>query len=45
MRRWSECFIPTLRTAPLEAATASHKFLLRAGYVRQLAPGLVFRLW
>ena len=35
MRRWSECFVPTLREAPLEAETPNHKLLLRAGYVRQ----------
>jgi prolyl-tRNA synthetase len=40
MRRWSELFIPTLREAPADAEVASHKFLLRAGYIRQLAAGL-----
>ncbi len=33
-------FIPTLREAPSEAESVSHKLLLRAGYVRQLASGL-----
>ena len=33
-------FIPTLREAPSEAESVSHKLLLRAGYVRQLAAGL-----
>ncbi len=40
MHRWSELFIPTLREAPADAEVASHKFLVRAGYVRQLAAGL-----
>jgi prolyl-tRNA synthetase len=40
MQRWSKLFIPTLREAPTDAEVASHKFLLRAGYVRQLAAGL-----
>ena len=39
MHRWSELFIPTLREAPADAEVASHKFLVRAGYVRQLAAG------
>jgi prolyl-tRNA synthetase len=40
MYRWSELFIPTLREAPSDAEVASHKFLVRAGYVRQLAAGI-----
>jgi prolyl-tRNA synthetase len=40
MHRWSKLFIPTLREAPADAEVASHKFLLRAGYVRQLGAGL-----
>src|SRR5437660_10690103 len=40
MHRWSKLFIPTLREAPADAETASHKFLLRAGYVRPLAAGI-----
>src|SRR6202795_771295 len=40
MHRWSEMFIPTLREAPADAEDASHKFLVRAGYVRQLAAGI-----
>ena len=40
MHRWSELFIPTLREAPAEAEVASHKFLVRAGYIRQLAAGI-----
>ena len=40
MHRWSKLFIPTLREAPSEAEVASHKFLLRAGYIRQLGAGI-----
>ncbi|MGO9516581.1 MAG: proline--tRNA ligase [Candidatus Korobacteraceae bacterium] len=40
MHRWSQLFIPTLREAPADAEAASHKFLLRAGYIRQLAAGV-----
>jgi prolyl-tRNA synthetase len=40
MHRWSELFIPTLREAPADAEVASHKFLVRAGYVRQLSAGI-----
>jgi prolyl-tRNA synthetase len=37
---WSKLFIPTLRETPAEAEVASHKWLLRAGYIRQLSAGL-----
>jgi prolyl-tRNA synthetase len=40
MHRWSELFIPTLREAPADAEVASHKLLVRAGYVRQLGAGI-----
>src|ERR1022692_4558801 len=40
MHRWSKLFIPTLREAPADAEVASHKFLVRSGYVRQLAAGI-----
>jgi prolyl-tRNA synthetase len=40
MHRWSQSFIPTLRDAPADAEVASHKFLARAGYIRQLAAGI-----
>ena len=40
MHRWSKLFIPTLREAPSDAEVASHKFLLRAGYVRQVGAGI-----
>jgi len=40
MHRWSKLFTPTLREAPSDAEVASHKFLLRAGYIRQLGAGI-----
>ena len=40
MYRWSKLFIPTLREAPADAEVASHKFLLRSGYIRQLSAGI-----
>ena len=40
MHRWSQLFIPTLREAPTDAEVASHKLLLRGGYVRQLGAGI-----
>jgi prolyl-tRNA synthetase len=40
MHLWSKLFIPTLREAPADAEVASHKFLLRAGYIRQLGAGI-----
>jgi prolyl-tRNA synthetase len=40
MHRWSGLFIPTLREASADAEVASHKFLVRAGYIRQLAAGI-----
>jgi prolyl-tRNA synthetase len=45
MHRWSQLFIPTLREAPADAEVASHKLLLRAGYVRQLGAGLYSQLF
>ena len=36
----SELFLRTLRDAPADAEVASHKLLIRAGYVRPIAPGL-----
>lgn len=38
--RWSEFFIPTLREDPADAEVVSHRLLLRAGLVRQLAAGI-----
>src|SRR5882724_6514466 len=40
VHRWSQLFIPTLREAPADAEVASHKFLVRAGYIRQLSAGI-----
>src|ERR1700761_253544 len=40
MYRWSKLFIPTLREAPADAEVASHKYLLRAGYIRQVGAGI-----
>jgi prolyl-tRNA synthetase len=40
MQRWSKLFLPTLREAPADAEVASHKLLLRSGYIRQLGAGI-----
>ena len=40
MMRQSKMLIPTLREAPAEAEAISHKLLLRAGYIRQVASGI-----
>jgi prolyl-tRNA synthetase len=40
MHRWSKVFVPTLREAPADAEVASHRFLVRAGYIRQLGAGI-----
>lgn len=40
MHKWSKLFIPTLREAPADAEVASHRFLVRAGYIRQLSAGI-----
>src|SRR6201996_8214910 len=37
---WSRLHIPTLRDTPAEAEVASHRLLLRAGYIRQLSAGI-----
>ncbi len=37
--RWSSLFIPTLREAPADAEAASHKLLVRGGFIRQLHAG------
>src|SRR5665213_2179333 len=42
---WSKLFIPTLRDNPAEAEVVSHKLLLRAGYIRQLAAGIYTYLY
>ena len=38
--RWSHAFIPTLRDDPADAEAASHRLLVRGGYVRQLMSGV-----
>jgi prolyl-tRNA synthetase len=38
--RASQLFLPTLRDAPADAEAASHKLLVRAGYIRQVGAGL-----
>ena len=38
--RWSQAFIPTLRDDPADAEAASHRLLVRAGYIRQLMSGV-----
>jgi prolyl-tRNA synthetase len=37
--RWSQLHIPTLRDDPADADVASHRLLLRAGFIRQLMAG------
>ncbi|MCB0943058.1 MAG: proline--tRNA ligase [Mycobacterium sp.] len=38
--RMSELFLRTLRDDPADAEVPSHKLLIRAGYIRPIAPGL-----
>jgi prolyl-tRNA synthetase len=38
--RASQLFLPTLRDAPAEADAASHKLLVRGGFIRQVGAGL-----
>ncbi len=38
--RFSHAFIPTLKEAPADAQVASHKLLVRAGFIRQLGAGI-----
>ncbi|BDZ43922.1 proline--tRNA ligase [Paraoerskovia sediminicola] len=38
--RMSTLFVRTLREDPAEAEVASHKLLVRAGYIRRAAPGI-----
>ena len=40
MRRLSALFSKTLRDDPADAELASHRLLVRAGYVRRVAPGI-----
>ena len=38
--RMSELFVRTLREDPADAEVPSHRWLVRAGYVRRVAPGI-----
>ena len=38
--RWTRTFLPTLRDDPVDAEAASHRLLVRAGFVRQLMSGV-----
>ncbi len=38
--RYSQMFIPTLKEAPADAQVASHRLLVRAGFIRQLGAGI-----
>jgi prolyl-tRNA synthetase len=38
--RWSQMFIPTLREEPANVEIASHKLLIRAGYIKPLIAGV-----
>src|SRR5664279_4860694 len=40
MLRMSTLFVRTLREDPADAEVASHKLLVRAGYIRRAAPGI-----
>ena len=40
MLRMSTLFLRTLREDPADAEVASHKLLIRAGYIRRAAPGI-----
>ncbi len=42
--RYSKVLIPTLRETPSEAESISHRLMLRAGFIRQLASGLYIYL-
>src|SRR6187549_3813354 len=40
IHRASQLFLPTLRDAPADAEAASHKLLVRGGYIRQVGAGI-----
>jgi prolyl-tRNA synthetase len=40
LARYSRTFIPTLKEAPADAQVASHRLLVRAGFIRQLGAGI-----
>jgi prolyl-tRNA synthetase family II len=37
--RWSDLYLPTVREVPADAEAASHRLLVRGGYIRQLMSG------
>ena len=37
--RWSQLYVPTLREDPADADAASHRLLVRGGFIRQLMAG------
>jgi len=37
--RWSKSFIPTVKETPSDATVASHRLLIRAGFIRQVTAG------
>lgn len=39
LMRWSQAFIPTLRDDPADAEAASHRLLVRGGFIRRLMSG------
>src|SRR5437879_12188205 len=40
IHRASQLFLPTLRDDPADAEAASHKLLVRGGFIRQVSAGL-----
>ena len=40
IRRASQLFLPTLREAPADADSVSHKLLVRGAYIRQVSAGV-----
>jgi prolyl-tRNA synthetase len=40
IRRASQLFLPTLRDAPADAESISHKLLVRGGFIRQVSAGV-----
>src|SRR5436305_279716 len=40
IHRASQLFLPTLRDAPADAEAASHKLLVRGGFIRQVSAGI-----
>src|SRR5512132_399900 len=40
IRRASQLFLPTLREAPADAESISHKLLVRGGFIRQVSAGV-----